>query len=93
MTSFALATLLNCVLSIRLVFQSGARFSRKHHEVALVLLVGLVGLAINQSVLWACIDKARIELLIAKTIGTEMIFPRNYFSRRYIVFKPAMPAR
>lgn len=86
-TSFVLATLLNYVLSIRFVFQSGARFSRKHHEIMLVFLVSLIGLAINQGVLWICIDHLHIESLLAKVAGTGVVFFWNYFARRHFVFK------
>lgn len=89
MTSFVLATLLNYVLSIQFVFQSGARFSRKHHEVALVFLVSLIGLTINQGVLWICIDNVHIEPLLAKVVGTGIVFFWNYFARRHFVFKPS----
>ena len=87
-TSFILATLLNYVLSIRFVFQSGVRFPRKHHEVTLVFLVSLVGLAINQGVLWICIDSAHFDPLLAKVVGTGVVFFWNYFARRHFVFKP-----
>ena len=87
--SFVLATLLNYPLSIRFVFQSGVRFSRKHHEVTLVFLVSLVGLAINQAVLWICIDRAHIDSLLAKVVGTGVFFFWSCFARRHFVFKPA----
>jgi putative flippase GtrA len=90
--SFVLATLLNYMLSVRFVFQSGARFSRRHHEVALVFLVSLIGLAVNQAVLWVCIDNVRIEPLLAKVVGTGVVFFWNYFARRHFVFKPLQKA-
>lgn len=85
--SFTAATLLNYVLSIRFVFQSGIRFSQKHHEVLLVFLVSLVGLGINQLVLWFCIEKLSIDVLVAKVVGTGVVFFWNYAARRHFVFK------
>jgi len=85
--SFTAATLLNYILSIRFVFQSGARFSRKHHEVLLVFLISLIGLGINQLVLWLCIEGMLLEPLIAKVIGTGVVFFWNYGARRHFVFK------
>lgn len=90
--SFTAATLLNYFLSIRFVFQSGVRFSQKHHEVLLVFLVSLIGLAINQLVLWFCIEKLGIGALIAKVIGTGTVFFWNYAARRHFVFKTAAVA-
>ncbi len=85
--SFTAATLLNYFLSIRFVFQSGARFSQKHHEMLLVFLVSLVGLGINQLVLWFCIEKIHIDVLVAKVVGTGVVFFWNYAARHHFVFK------
>jgi putative flippase GtrA len=87
LASFTFATLFNYFLSIRLVFQSGARFSRKHHEVLMVFLVSLIGLGINQAVLWLCIERISVDPLIAKVIGTGVVFFWNYAARRHFVFK------
>jgi putative flippase GtrA len=68
--SFVAATLVNYVLSVRFVFVSGARFSRRW-EVVLVFAVSAVGLAINQMILAACVEIAGFNLLFAKlTSGT-----------------------
>lgn len=88
--SFTAATLANYVLSVRFVFKSGARFSRKHHEMMLVFLVSLIGLSINQLVLWLCIEEKQMKPLIAKIVGTGVVFFWNYAARRYFVFKPQL---
>src|SRR5258708_18315614 len=62
---FVLATLLNYVLSVRHVFQSGIRFSRRN-EVLLVFAVSTVGLAINQFVLFTMVSKYSAELMRAQ---------------------------
>ena len=46
---FLVATAVNYVLSVKHVFRSGIRYS-KRKEVALVYLVSMVGLAINTSI-------------------------------------------
>ncbi len=84
--SFVLATAVNYVLSIRHVFQSGIRFSRRT-EVTLVFLVSGVGLFVNQSVLWVLIEMAMIHILIAKVLATSVVFFWNYGIRHSFVFK------
>ena len=83
--SFTLATLVNYVISVRVVFQSGARFSR-HHELALVFLVSCAGLAINQAILYTCIARLSIGILPAKLIATAGVFLWNYLLRSRFVF-------
>lgn len=91
-SSFTVATLVNYGLSIRFVFRRGARFASMHHEIGMVFLVSLIGLAINQTVLWACIIGGSIEPLVAKIAGTGVVFFWNYAARRYFVFNPVSAA-
>jgi putative flippase GtrA len=83
--SFVAATLVNYVLSVRFVFVSGARFSRRW-EVVLVFAVSAVGLAINQMILAACVEIAGFNLLFAKLTATGVVFFWNYLARRLLVF-------
>lgn len=83
--SFILATLVNYVISVRVVFQSGTRFSR-NNEVALVFLVSTIGLAINQMILYICISHLAVPILPAKLVATCCVFLWNYFLRSRFVF-------
>jgi putative flippase GtrA len=83
--SFTLATVVNYVISIRVVFQSGARFAR-HHELILVFLVSGAGLAINQAILYTCISRLLLAILPAKLVATAGVFLWNYFLRSRFVF-------
>jgi putative flippase GtrA len=83
--SFAMATLVNYVLSVRHVFESGIRFSRRR-EMILVYAVSGVGLGINQGVLWMCIESAQLDLLLGKILATGTVFFWNYAGRHYFIF-------
>ncbi len=84
--SFTFATLANYVLSINHVFESGVRFQKKQ-EMALVFLVSLVGLGINQAILWLLISVAKTHLLLSKISATGVVFLWNYMIRHKFVFK------
>jgi putative flippase GtrA len=88
--SFAMATLVNYVLSVRHVFESGVRFSRRH-EMILVYAVSGVGLGINQGVLWMCIESAQLDLLLGKILATGTVFFWNYAGRHYFIFSERSP--
>jgi len=84
---FILATWVNYELSVRLVFQSGARFSRRR-EILLVYVVSTVGLLINQLVLYLLVDQAGAELMLSKLTATVTVFFWNYATRNNYVFSP-----
>jgi putative flippase GtrA len=83
--TFVVATLVNYVLSVRFVFVSGLRF-RRRYEIALVFVVSGIGLALNQAILWACVELGGLGLLFSKLAATAVVFSWNYLSRRHFVF-------
>lgn len=85
--SFCFATIANYLLSVRHVFQSGARFA-KSHEVALVFVVSAVGLIINQVVLALLVERQGVDVLLSKIAATGSVFFWNYGARRHYIFKP-----
>ena len=85
--TFIVATLVNYLLSVRFVFVSGRRF-RRRWEVALVYGISLIGLAVNQAILSAGVELARLDLLQAKLAATGIVFMWNYLARRLFVFGP-----
>ncbi len=84
--SFVVATLVNYLLSVRHVFESGARF-RKHEEIGLVFAVSALGLAVNQTILWLAVEQVGMELILAKICATGAVFFWNYAIRRYYIFR------
>jgi putative flippase GtrA len=83
--TFVVATLVNYVLSVRYVFVSGQRFSRRW-ELGLVYAVSAVGLVLNGVILWLGVETLALPLLAAKLAATGSVFFWNYFARRYLVF-------
>jgi putative flippase GtrA len=86
--TFVLATLVNYVLSVRFVFVSGQRFTRRW-EITLVYVVSAIGLGINAAILWAGVELAGTGLLAAKLAATGTVFFWNYLARRFFVFGAA----
>lgn len=84
--SFVLATLLNYYLSIRIVFTSGARFSRQWELIAIFIVSG-ISLIINQATLFITVEIFFLHKVAAKIIATGVVFFWNYFSRRNFIFK------
>lgn len=83
--SFIIATLVNYFLSVRFVFASGQRFARRW-EIVMVYLVSGVGLALNQAILFLCVEMVHLGLLLSKLTATGTVFFWNYLARRFFVF-------
>jgi putative flippase GtrA len=86
LASFVAAVVVNYLLSVRFVFESGVRF-RRHHEAALVLAVSVIGLALNEAALWAMIELAGSGRLPAKLVATALVFLWNYGARQKFIFR------
>jgi putative flippase GtrA len=86
MVSFTLATLVNYMLSIRFVFESGARFA-KQHEIALVFLASAMGLMVNQAALYGLIALAGLNPLLSKAGATGAVFFWNFAARHKFIFR------
>jgi putative flippase GtrA len=84
--SFILINLVHYALSIRFVFESGARFA-KHQEVLLTFLASGVGLLVNQLSLYVLVRFLGLGVLIAKigAIGTTFFW--NYVARQNFIFR------
>ena len=82
---FVLATAVNYLLSVRHVFESGIRFSRRH-EVALVFLVSALGLLLNQTMLYILIDQQSLNVFLAKVLAMGVVFVWNFTARSHFVF-------
>lgn len=83
--SFVVATIVNYVIGIRFVFQSGSRFERRL-EIILVFVVSGIGLALHQCLLFLAVDHMVMQLMLAKLFATASVFLWNFGARRFFVF-------
>ena len=83
--TFLLATLVNYLLSIRFVFESGARYP-KHVEILGVFVISALALLVNQIVLYIAIEWLDLHLIFSKIIATGTVFFWNYFGRSRLIF-------
>jgi putative flippase GtrA len=84
-SAFATATVVNYLLSISHVFESGGRYHRKH-EMLLVFAVSGVGLILNQIIMWLLIEHISSPLLLSKLLAIGIVFFWNYFARKKFIF-------
>lgn len=83
---FIFATAVNYFLSIRFVFRSGTRFTKKT-ELAFIYAVSLIGLGLNQTMLFILVDRVGAELMLSKLVATGAVFLWNFSARNFIIFR------
>ena len=83
---FIFATAVNYFLSIRFVFRSGTRFTKKT-ELAFIYVVSLIGLGLNQTMLFILVDRVGAELMLSKLVATGAVFLWNFSARNFIIFR------
>ena len=83
---FIIATFVNYIISIRLVFHSRARFTKKL-EITYIYIVSAVGLLTNQLILYTAVDIINLELMFSKLLATGTVFIWNYSIRNFYIFK------
>jgi putative flippase GtrA len=84
--AFLAGTSVSYALSVRWVFDS-RRVSSKTAEYALFVLVGAVGLALNEGLLWLFTEALGRHYLLAKLIAATIIFGWNFGARKLLLFR------
>jgi putative flippase GtrA len=84
--SFLAGTSLSYVLSVRWVFEV-RRFPSKLLEYGTFVLVGVVGLALNEGLLWVFTAHLRLYYLVAKIIAGALVFFWNFGARKWLLFR------
>ncbi len=80
------------VLSVRMVFRF-RRIPNPALELPVFLALGLVGLAVNLTVMWVAVESLHVHYLVAKGSASACTFAMNFLLRRNVMFSRAPMAR
>ncbi|MGB2763457.1 MAG: GtrA family protein [Candidatus Aminicenantaceae bacterium] len=83
--AFILGLLTNYTLSILWVFPKRA-IADKRIEFLLFLIIGLVGLGLNEVIIWFFTEFIHFYYLISKLFSTVVVFFWNFFARKKLLF-------
>lgn len=79
--SFALSVMYNYILSIKWVFDvKGGR--SKGQEFLVFLVLSIIGLGINQIIMWVTVEKLHIYYMISKIGATVVVMIYNFATRK-----------
>lgn len=83
--SFILGLICNYTLSTRWVFGK-SRISNKWAEFGAFAIIGIVGLLLNEIIMFVATDIADIHYLASKAISTSLVFVWNFLGRRFMIY-------
>lgn len=84
--SFIIGLIINYSLSIKWVFDKRKLRNKKNIEFILFSIIGLVGLVINQLLIWFFTEKIRIFYLYSKLIAAIAVIIWNFTTRKVLLF-------
>ena len=80
--AFTVSLVVNYILCVYVVFHAEQQ-SKK--QMALFALTSIIGLGINQVVMWFFIDIIGIWYMFAKVVASAVVRVWNYFTKRYVL--------
>ncbi|MDR0790041.1 MAG: GtrA family protein [Bacteroidales bacterium] len=83
--SFSTGLCVNYFISVKVVFFE-SKVCNKKLEFFFVGVIGVVGLALNNGLLWFFTEQLAIYYLFSKIIAAILVYLWNFFARRYLLF-------
>ena len=84
--AFLLGMMTSYVLNVFWVFDKRT-FDNRFIEFFIFMLLGIVGLVLNQYCIWFFTENANLYYLYSKGIATFVVFILNFFGRKYLLFR------
>lgn len=84
--AFVLGLITNYSLSIRWVFSSRT-LGNRWAEFAVFGLIGVVGLGLNELIIWQCTESLGFHYLVSKIVASVIVLFWNFFARKYALFR------
>lgn len=84
--SFSVSVIVNYILSLKFVFETDKE-NNKIVEFFVFIILSLIGLGINQVLMWVCVDKLHVYYMISKIGVTGVVMGYNFITRKLILEK------
>ncbi len=79
--SFSVSVIYNYLLSVHWVFDVSKDRSKRNDFLVFIIL-SIIGLGINQLIMWICVDKLGIFYMITKIAATGVVMVYNFITRK-----------
>ena len=83
--SFTVSVIVNYILSLTFVFET--KKGNRIKEFVTFIILSVIGLGINQVLMWFCVDILGIFYMISKIGATAVVMVYNFITRKLILEK------
>ena len=80
--AFTISLIVNYILCVYVVFHVKHQGTK---QMILFIVTSIMGLGLNQLVMWFCIDILAIWYMFAKIVASAIVMIWNYFTKRFIL--------
>lgn len=84
--SFSVSVIYNYLLSVKWVFNVSEK-RNKTFDFAVFIILSVIGLGINQLIMWLCVSHFNIHYIISKVIATIIVMVFNFITRKIFLEK------
>jgi putative flippase GtrA len=84
--AFILGLFVNYILSVSWVFNK-RKLDNRTFEFGIFAIIGIVGLGLNEVLLWFFTQELLIYYLLSKIFAAAIILFWNFFARKYLLFR------
>lgn len=79
--SFTVSVIYNYILSVKWIFDINKNV-KKSQELIIFVGLSIIGLGINQIIMWVAVDFIHIYYMISKIIATSIVMIYNFITRK-----------
>ncbi|MCD7880574.1 MAG: GtrA family protein [Clostridiales bacterium] len=85
--SFSVSVIFNYILSIFWVFDVDSGAKKQGRNFSVFLILSVVGLGINQALMWLQVEQFHLYYLLAKIVSTAIVMVYNFITRKLFLEK------
>lgn len=85
--SFTVSTLFNYWASMTHVFETKFGPDERHKELVIFISLSIIGLGLNQVLMWLFVEQLMLYYMIAKILATFFVMAWNFISRKIFIEK------
>ena len=86
LVAFLIGSITAYILNVRWVFDKRT-FKNRYFEISIFIVIGVVGLILNQYIIWFFTENVNFHYLFSKLVATMIVVIWNFFARKYILFR------
>lgn len=80
--AYILSTVFNYIASMQYVFVSKFDKSEKNKEFLIFVILSVIGLAINELIMWFFVEEYSLHYILSKVIATIIVMVWNFITRK-----------